>query len=295
MDTLKDYIETHLDALLAEDIGKGDITTLACLNKNEATARISARSDGVLAGLPLAEAVFKRLDPNISVEPEIIDSDTFESGDTIASLRGVNHAILTGERLALNLMGHLSGVASLTALYVERIKGTDAVILDTRKTTPGLRMLEKYAVKCGGGENHRFGLYDMILIKDNHIAAAGSIAGAVIKARKYLDGSEIKNKFGFTNEEIERIIIEVEVESDTQLADAVEAGIKRILLDNRTPDQLREMVRTARSLADDLKLEASGGITLENVRDFAETGVDYISIGALTHSAKSSDFSLNIV
>jgi len=295
MDTLKNYIETHLDALLAEDVGKGDITTLACLNKNEVTAEISAKTDGTLAGLRLAEAVFKRLDPNISFESVISDGDSFKSGETIASLRGANHAILTGERLALNLMGHLSGIASLTASYVERIEGTDAVILDTRKTIPGLRMLEKYAVKCGGGENHRFGLYDMILIKDNHIAAAGSIAAALKKVREFLNGSEIKNKFGFTNEEIKRIMIGVEVESDTQLAEAVEAGIKRILLDNRTPDQLREMVRTARSLADALKLEASGGITLENVRAVAETGVDYISIGALTHSAKSSDFSLNIV
>jgi len=295
MDIIKKYIEENLASLLAEDFGKGDITTLACLESIPVRAEISAKSSGILAGLTIAEAVFKRLDPDLEFIAQKRDGGAFRTGDIIAELKGMNNAVLSGERLALNMLGHLSGIATVTASYVERIKGTGAVILDTRKTIPGLRIPAKYAVKCGGGENHRMGLHDMILIKDNHIAAAGSIGAAVTRARGYLNGSEIRNNLKFTDHEIGKIVIEVEVETEEQLIETVRAGVKRILLDNQSPEQLRKMVEKARSLAGDLKLEASGGITLDNVRTISETGVDYISVGALTHSARSSDFSLNIV
>lgn len=289
-----EYIRHHIEFLLGEDIGKGDLTTLACLEAQSIKAKIIAKSDGVLAGLPVAETVIKNLDDKISFEYLSDDGSPFKKGQSLAKIKGSNRAILTGERLALNLLGHLSGIATLTSYFVDKVKNTGAVILDTRKTTPGLRYLEKYAVTCGGGENHRFGLYDMILVKDNHIAAAGSINGAVEKAKAFLAGDEMRKNLKYTDEEIAAIEIEVEVESEAQLLETIACGIKRILIDNRTPDQLAKMVLLARSKADDLKLEASGGINLETVRPIAETGVDYISVGALTHSAKSSDFSLEI-
>jgi nicotinate-nucleotide pyrophosphorylase (carboxylating) len=207
-------------------------------------------------------------------------------------LKGSARAVMIGERTSLNFLGHLSGIATLTSHFVEKTAGTIVKILDTRKTTPGLRYLEKYAVTCGGGENHRFGLYDMVLIKDNHIAASGSITKAIEKIKKYLVSPEFKKRFIINPEDI---IIEVEIETEDQLREAVKAGTKRLLLDNQNIDQLMRMVQMARTLADDLKLEASGNINLDNVAAVAKTGVDYISIGALTHSAPSSDFSLEII
>ncbi len=290
-----DYLKQHIDFLLSEDVGQGDLTSLACLKPLKNRAEINTRSEGVLAGLPVAEAVFKRLDSKLEFEYVIDDCNPFRAGQTVARIEGINRAILTGERLALNLLGRLSGIATLTSYFVDKIKDTGAIILDTRKTTPGLRYLEKYAVNCGGGENHRMGLYDMILIKDNHIAAAGSIAEAVKKARDFLTGSTIRNKLKYTDADIAAIQIEVEVESEKQLVETIKAGVKRILIDNRTPEQLKALVEMARSMADYLKLEASGGVTLDNVRAIAETGVDFISVGALTHSVSSSDFSLEII
>ena len=247
---------------------------------------------GILAGLSIMEAVFRKLDEKIKVSNARSDGARFARGDTIAEIRGNSRAIITGERTALNFLGHLSGIATLTGKFVEKVSGTKAIILDTRKTTPGLRYLEKYAVACGGGENHRFGLFDMVLIKDNHIAACGSVAGAVEKVRKFLGSPEFKKKYVI---DPSRVVLEVEVISEAQLKEAVVSGIKRLLLDNQSPESLASLVKYARSLAGDLKLEASGNMNLDNVAAMAKTGVDYISIGALTHSATSADFSLRIV
>jgi nicotinate-nucleotide pyrophosphorylase (carboxylating) len=292
MNEIDDILIKQIEVALIEDIGPGDITTLATIGPGTAKAAIVAKSEGVLAGLPIVESVFSKLDADIEIFNIKKDGQPFVSGETIAEYKGQTSAILTGERTALNYLGHLSGIASLVSEFVHRIKGTGAVILDTRKTTPGLRYLEKYAVTCGGGQNHRYGLYDMVLIKDNHIAACGTIREAVEKTRMYLNDKSFVERFG---EGWSNIIIEVEVESEEQLREAVDCGVKRLLLDNRSPEQLATMVKLARSLSDDLKLEASGNVRLDNVRKIAETGVDYISIGALTHSAPSSDFSLNIV
>lgn len=292
MNEIDDILIKQIEVALIEDIGPGDITTLATIGAGLSKASIVAKSEGVLAGLPIVETIFSKLDSEIEIYNIKKDGQPFVPGESIAECKGNTSAILTGERTALNYLGHLSGIATLVSKFVNRIKGTGAVILDTRKTAPGLRYLEKYAVTCGGGENHRYGLYDMVLIKDNHIAACGTIKEAVEKTRIFLKSEIFTQRFG---NDWSNIIIEVEVESESQLREAIACNVKRLLLDNRTPEQLTAMVRLARSLADDLKLEASGNVRLDNVREIAETGVDYISVGALTHSAPSSDFSLNIV
>ncbi len=292
MSSLEEMIFRHVELVLMEDIGPGDMTTLACIEPAKARAEIVAKSEGVLAGLSVVEATFIKLDKDINLTAGKEDGDIFRSGDRIVAISGSNRAILTGERTALNFLGHLSGIATLTSKFVKKIEGTKARILDTRKTTPGLRYLEKYAVTCGGGNNHRYGLYDMALIKDNHILACGSITEAVKKMRAFLKSSDYKRKFSVKPGEVE---IEVEVSTEEQLAEAIDCGVKRILLDNRSINQLKEMVKMARRLSNELILEASGNMTLENVREVAETGVDLISIGALTHSAPSSDFSLKLI
>jgi len=292
MNAIDEIIIRHIGIALNEDIGAGDITTLATMDARTIRAEIIAKSDGVLAGLPVADAVLHTLDESIDVVHKIEDREGFKKGDSIVVYEGDAGAILTGERSALNYLGHLSGIASLTAQFVGKVEGTNTHILDTRKTTPGLRYLEKYAVTCGGGHNHRYGLYDMVLIKDNHIAACGSITGAVEQVRKFTESDGFAESFGFQPDELE---IEIEIESEQQLEEAINCGVKRLLLDNRSTEQLKNMVTKARSMADNLELEASGNVTLDTVRQIAECGVDYISIGALTHSAKSSDFSLNII
>jgi len=292
MNAIDELIFRQVELALMEDVGTGDITTLACIDDKVIEAEIIAKSDGVIAGLPVVEAVFKKLDSEINFETSIKEGGHFRAGSSLLSLEGKAGAILTGERTALNFLGHLSGIATLTAEFVDKVKNTGAVILDTRKTIPGLRYLEKYAVTCGGGMNHRYGLYDMVLIKDNHIAAAGSIAAAVERVGEFLNRDNAKRKYVPEGGTIE---IEVEVETAEQLRQAVNAGIKRLLLDNRSIAQLSEMVNIAREMADNLKLEASGNVNLENVAAIAATGVDYISIGALTHSAKASDFSLRVL
>lgn len=292
MNDIDDILIKQIDVALIEDIGPGDITTLATIGQGTSKAAIAAKSEGVLAGLPIADTVFAKLDSDIEIYNIKKDGQPFVPGETIAEYKGKTAAILTAERTALNYLGHMSGIATVVSKFVQKIKGTNAVILDTRKTTPGLRYLEKYAVTCGGGQNHRYGLYDMVLIKDNHIAACGSIKDAVEKARKYLKDESFGERFGDGRS---NITIEVEVESECQLREVIDCGIKRLLLDNRSVEQLTAMVKLARSLSDDLKLEASGNVRLDNVRQIAESGVDYISIGALTHSAPSADFSLNIV
>jgi nicotinate-nucleotide pyrophosphorylase (carboxylating) len=292
MDITDQMVQGQIELALMEDVGRGDITTLACISKKTISAELVAKSSGVLAGVPIAAAVFHRLDNKIKVSTDRKDSDLFSPGDKILSITGDSHAILTGERTALNFLGHLSGVATLTSKFVKKVAGTKAKILDTRKTIPGMRFLDKYAVTCGGGINHRFGLYDMVLIKDNHITAVGTIRDTVSRVDKFTHGKDFQEKFYIAPDELE---IEVEIETLAQLKEAIGSGVKRLLLDNQSIDRLSELVLTARKIADNLILEASGNVNLDNVADIARTGVDYISIGALTHSAPSSDFSLNIL
>lgn len=292
MDQLDEMVLGQIDLALMEDIGQGDITTLASIRDEAISAHITAKSSGVLAGIPIAKAVFEKLDNKIEIEAVKDDSEKFSAGDRILTIKGKGGAILTGERTALNFLGHLSGVATLTARYVEKVKGTKAMILDTRKTIPGMRFLEKYAVTCGGGRNHRFGLYDMVLIKDNHISAAGSISRAMRAVKEFADRKDFEKRFLLSPRELE---IEVEVETIEQLSEAIESGAKRLLLDNQSIEHLDKLVKTARKLNGNLLLEASGNVNLENVSDIAKTGVDFISVGALTHSAPAADFSLSIM
>ena len=266
---------------LAEDIGRGDITTQACVSEDvRGYGKFLAKEDLIVCGLSVAEAVFLHLDAdNPEIETNFNEGDEVKSGTVFATLKGYSDVLLTGERVALNLMQRMSGVATLTRKYVEAVEGTGAQIVDTRKTTPGLRMLEKYAVTVGGGKNHRFGLDDGVLIKDNHIALAGGITEAVTLA---------KIKVGHLHK------IEVEISNWAQLREAVEAGADIIMLDNQTPEEARKLVEMARGLNPNVLLEASGGMDLEKVRSFAEAGVDLISVGRLTHSAKAVDISFKI-
>jgi nicotinate-nucleotide pyrophosphorylase (carboxylating) len=270
----------QVSAFLNEDIGRGDITTQSTVMRSQsAKGRFIAKEAMVVCGLEAAEAVFSTLDSQQQIEAFVADGDEVEEGKVIARTTGFADVLLAGERLALNLMQRLSGIATLTRRYVQAVEGTRAQIVDTRKTTPGLRMLEKYAVTTGGGRNHRFGLDDGVLIKDNHIALAGGVATAVERARKAV---------GHLHK------IEAEVSRERDLRDAVEAGADILLIDNQTPDETRRLVEIARSLKPDILLESSGGITLENVRAYAEAGVDLISVGALTHSARAVDISFKI-
>jgi nicotinate-nucleotide pyrophosphorylase (carboxylating) len=259
---------------LDEDIGSGDATTNAIL-PSEATlnGRIIAKQAGVVAGLNVVQATFNLLDERVNFSEHVVDGSQVETRQTLASVSGPARPILTAERTALNFLGRMSGIATLTRHFVEAVSGTNAVILDTRKTAPGLRAVDKLAVRLGGGQNHRFGLYDMILIKDNHIDFAGSLAEAVQRARAAETGLEI----------------EVEARTLEDVQSALDLDIHRILLDNMSPDMIRQAVNMSAGRA---RLEASGNVNLENVRQTAETGVDYISIGALTHSVQALDVSL---
>jgi nicotinate-nucleotide pyrophosphorylase (carboxylating) len=292
MDRYQKSLIDLVRAALDEDIGKGDLTSQACLDPDPSEARIVAKSDGILSGMEPALAVYEIVDSANVVDFLKKDGDRFQSGDTIAEIRGFNQTILSSERIALNFLGHLSGIATLTGEFVEQLKGTGAQIFDTRKTTPGWRYLEKKAVTHGGGVNHRFGLYDMILIKDNHITCAGSIAKAVALIREFLSTPDFRLQFETDADQIE---IEVEVTTEKQLAEAIEAGVDRLLLDNQSLESLAHLVAVARKLNPDVKLEASGNVTLYNAARIAATGVDFVSVGALTHSAPASDFSLQIL
>jgi nicotinate-nucleotide pyrophosphorylase (carboxylating) len=275
MALVAETLDRIVAAALAEDVGTGDVTTEAIVDESAtATATLVVREAGVVAGLEAVEAVFRALEPTVELTHLARDGDAVTAGTAVAQVTGPARAILTGERTALNFLGRLSGIATLTRRYVDEVAGTGAAILDTRKTTPGLRLLEKQAVAAGGGRNHRFGLFDAILIKDNHLRAAGSVPEAVSRARDLSD-------------------LPVEVECDTlaQVSEALAAGADAILLDNMTTAELRAAVELVAGRA---RLEASGGITLDNVRAVAETGVDEISIGALTHSARSLDVSLEL-
>lgn len=285
-------LESLVRCALAEDLGPGDITSLGSLPGRSVNSRIVAKSDGVLSGLDVVRLVFQMVDSKIEFRPGKADADRFASDDLIVALSGNDGSILGAERTAINFLAHLSGVATLTARFVEAVKGTDCRILDTRKTTPGLRHLEKQAVAHGGGMNHRMGLHDMVLIKDNHIAAAGSITAAVEQCRSYLASAEYASRFGKSGGQID---MEVEISSLAELTEAIEVGILRLLLDNQSTASLGKMVRTARELSSEVVLEASGNVTLENVAEVASTGVDCISVGALTHSARACDFSLQVI
>ena len=266
-------IERAVKAALAEDLGiAGDVTTNATVgSEHHAVADITAREQGTISGLAVAHAAFRTLDPDVAFNAHVDDGDRVKKGDGIATVSGSARALLTAERVALNFIGHMSGIATLTRHYVEAVSGTQATIIDTRKTTPGLRAFEKYAVRCGGGGNHRSGLFDAVLIKDNHIIAAGGLEAA-IKAVKRNAGHMIK--------------IEVEVDTLDQLRQALKHDIDAVLLDNMTPDMLAKAVTVVQKR---ILTEASGGITLKTVSAISASGVDLISIGALTHSAPVLD------
>ncbi len=276
---------------LREDIGKGDLTSLACLEPDPAKARIVAKADGVLSGLKPAHLTFQMIDSANNITFLKKDGESFNPGDIIAEIDGFNQTMLTSERVALNFLGHLSGVATHTAKFVDAIKraGSKAAIRDTRKTTPGWRTLEKEAVVHGGGENHRHGLYDMILIKENHICSAGSIKKAVARAREYLNSSDFRIQF---KSQADDILIEVEITNELELREALASSVDILLLDNQTPESLKTLVTLSREIDSSVKLEASGNITLNNVASVATTGVDYISVGAITHSSVVTDFSM---
>ena len=271
---------SQIGAFLNEDIGRGDITTQSTVMRSQsAKGRFIAKEAMVVCGLEAAEAVFSTLDSQQQIEAFVSDGDEVESGKVIARTTGFADVLLAGERLALNLMQRLSGIATLTRQFVRAVEGTDAQIVDTRKTAPGLRMLEKYAVLTGGGRNHRFGLDDGVLIKDNHIALAGGVGAAVKRA---------KESVGHLHK------IEVEVSTERDLREAVEEGADILLLDNLTPEETARLVRLVRDSAPGVLVESSGGITIENVRAYAEAGVDLVSVGALTHSARAMDISFKI-
>jgi nicotinate-nucleotide pyrophosphorylase (carboxylating) len=268
-----------IDLALEEDVGPGDFTTLWTFPADRAgRAEIVAKAHGVIAGMEVAEETFRRVDPAIGLARGVDDGAAVSPGDLVLTISGAARSILTGERVALNFLQRLSGVATVTRRYVDAVAGTGARVIDTRKTTPGMRALEKRAVVAGGGANHRFGLHDMVLIKENHVAAAGGITAAVEAVRG-------QNAHGLR--------VEVETSTLADVEEALRVGVDRIMFDNMGVPLLREAVALVRAAGDGRpETEASGGITLETIRPVAETGVDFISVGALTHSAPSLDLSL---
>lgn len=272
-----DEIDPIIDFALQEDIGSGDITTNTVIPGESVTsASMVAKADGIIAGLPVAERVFRKLNANIEWRTLVEEGSFVRKGELLVEIKGSFRALLTGERLALNFLQRMSGIATETSKYADAVKDFSTKILDTRKTVPGLRILDKYAVKKGGGTNHRIGLYDMVLIKDNHIKIAGGIAHAVSEIRENIDGA---------------IKIEVETTNKEEVAEAVKAGADIIMLDNMDIDTMFECIKYINGRS---KVEASGNMTLEKVKEVAATGVDFISIGALTHSVTAMDISMNI-
>lgn len=275
VDQLEDKL---IDLAFAEDIGDGDHTTLCCIPEEAmGKSHLLIKEDGILAGVEMAKKVFYRFDPAMQVEVLISDGAAVKKGDIAMIVSGKTRSLLQTERLMLNIMQRMSGIATITHQYVERLKGTHTHVLDTRKTTPGLRMLEKQAVKIGGGMNHRIGLFDMILLKDNHIDFAGGIARAIIRCHKYLEEKKLDLK------------IEIEVRNFDELRQVLDCGgVTRIMLDNFTVADTKKAVEL---IAGRYETESSGGITFETIRDYAEQGVDFVSVGALTHSVKGLDMS----
>ncbi len=264
---------------LQEDIGDGDHSTLACIPADaQGKANLLVKEKGIIAGIEVAKRIYEIVDPALEVIFYKNDGDAIEIGDIVFQVSGSSQSILTSERLVLNCMQRMSGIATQTSQVLRVIEGCHTKILDTRKTTPGIRFLEKWAVKIGGGENHRFGLYDMVMLKDNHIDYAGGIKNAIEKTKKYLID---------TNRSLK---IEIEVRSLEELQEVIQiGGVDRIMLDNFTPERLKEALKL---IPKSYETEASGGITIDNIRPYAETGVQFISIGALTHSVKGLDLSL---
>jgi nicotinate-nucleotide pyrophosphorylase (carboxylating) len=274
---MEHLIRKLIEEALWEDIGPGDVTSDAVISEEaSSTAEIIAKQDLVVAGVLMAREVFRKLDPWVQFSLLAHDGSRVQSGSMIAQVQGKTRSLLAGERVALNLLQHLSGIATHTAKFVEALKGYRAEVLDTRKTLPGLRALEKYAVRMGGGRNHRFGLYDGILIKDNHIAAAGGIIKAMADMRKKVHPL---------------LKIEVEVKTLDEVREAMAAGATMIMLDNMPPPLMKQAVNL---VGGRLLVEASGNVTLENVKSIAETGVDFISSGSITHSAPAADISMKI-
>jgi nicotinate-nucleotide pyrophosphorylase (carboxylating) len=286
---------------LEEDIGTGDATVLATVpSEAAAQARIIARAPLVCAGLPLVERVFRELDPAMEFDFLAKDGDCAEKRRDLVRCRGRARAVLTGERTALNFLAHLSGIATMTCRFVERIAETKAKIRDTRKTTPGLRTLEKYAVRMGGGINHRVGLYDAILLKENHIALAGGVREAMNAAHAYASLHNAPREMtayeaaGSQRKEAgpASLPVQIEVRDERELREALQVGAQAVLLDNMTPEAARRCVELVRTTSKNCVVEISGGITLDNARAYAETGADFLSSGSLTHSAPAADLSL---
>ena len=275
---LKEYMEKLVERALEEDIGDGDLTTELVLKEEQYThSSIIAKEEGILAGVEMAEISFSKVDENLQVETLLEDGDTFNRDSTIMKISGNGSSMLKAERVALNFLGRLSGIASLTADFVSKVEGTGAVILDTRKTTPTLRNIEKYAVRAGGGTNHRMGLYDQILVKENHAAWAGGL------------GKAVKNVIRSVGKERDFIKVIVEARNKNDVEEAMIMGVDRILLDNMSPDEVNNI---RNDLPKKWTIEVSGGINLDNVRAYADAGAGFISVGILTHSVKSSDFTM---
>lgn len=273
-------ITRYIRGWLQEDVGSGDVTTAVTIPQgHESKAIIHAKQGGVIAGMPVARMVFEIVDPSLRFTPLVQDGQRVEKGTVIAEVEGSTHRILTGERLALNLLQRMSGIATRTRTFVEALGGLPTRLVDTRKTTPGHRMLEKYAVRTGGGANHRFGLYDAVMIKDNHIKGAGGITQAVSRARAAIPHT---------------MTIEVETENLEQVNEALQAGADIIMLDNMAPALMKEAVQQIKQAAPHVIVEASGNVSLETIRGIAESGVDVISVGRLTYSFESLDISLDL-
>ena len=279
---MNNTIDFIIQNAIKEDIGDGDHSSLSCIPENAiGKAQLLIKQEGILAGIEIAKKIFSAIDPAVSMEQFLFDGKALHVGDRAFIVSGKVHSILKAERLVLNIMQRMSGIATITREYVNKVAGTKAKILDTRKTTPGVRILEKMAVKIGGGENHRMGLYDMIMLKDNHVDFAGGIEAAIQKANHYLKQNN-KN-----------LQIEIEARNLEEVKQILKTGnVHRIMLDNFTPEQTREAVELINGK---YETESSGGITLDTIRDYAECGVDYISVGALTHHIKSLDMSLKAI
>lgn len=282
MYTVDELEDRLIDLAFAEDIGDGDHTTLCCIPEDAmGKSHLLIKEDGILAGVEVAKKVFNRFDATMQVEVLINDGTPVKKGDIAMIVSGKTRSLLQTERLMLNIMQRMSGIATMTAKYVERLKGTKTRVLDTRKTTPGMRMLEKQAVKIGGGTNHRIGLFDMILLKDNHVDFAGGITNAIDRCHKYLEEKGLDLK------------IEIEVRSFEELQQVLDhGGVDRIMLDNFNPADTKKAVEI---IAGRFETESSGGITFETIREYAECGVDFISVGALTHSVKGLDMSFKAI
>lgn len=280
LDDLQAAIRTSIESWLAEDVGTGDITSMATIpSDHQSKAIIHTKQAGLLAGIPIAEAVFRIVDGSLVFQAAAVEGSRIQRGDVIAEVEGNTRSILKAERLALNLLQRLSGIATKTSRFIEQLEGWPVRVVDTRKTTPGLRILEKYAVRVGGGSNHRFGLYDAVLIKDNHIKACGGIGAAVATARSRIPHT---------------MKIEVEVENEAQIEEALEAKADIIMLDNMSIPDMKLAVERIKAYASHVLVEASGGVSIDTVKSIAATGVDVISAGSLTYSFDSLDISLDL-